>query len=138
MRFLALTFLLAAGIAAGAARHSFACRASGRLGKTIGFEFFGDEAKTRPKTDITSFTVSTRTEDDRWKAMWSISSGHGVTHPIRYGMTPPGFITVIRPQKLVPGRVYAASASDGHGGSSSLTFGFDKDGTMIFPDSYDR
>ena len=137
MRFLARTFLLTAGIAAGAARHSFECKASGRLGKTIGFEFFGNSMK-RPKTDIRSFTVSTRTEDDRWRAMWSISSGHGVTQPIRYGVTPPGFITVIRPQKLVPGRVYAASASDSHGDSSSLTFGFDKDGTMIFPDSYDR
>ena len=44
---------------------------------------------------------------------------------------------VIKPQKLIPGRVYSGSASDGHGGSSSLTFGFDKDGTMIFPDSFD-
>ena len=33
---------------------------------------------------------------------------------------------------------YAGFATDGHGGSSGVTFGFDKDGTMIFPDSFDR
>jgi len=44
---------------------------------------------------------------------------------------------MIKPERLIPGRVYAAHASDGHGGSSSVTFGFDKDGTMIFPDSFD-
>ena len=39
--------------------------------------------------------------------------------------------------KTDSGRVYAAHASDGHGGSASVTFGFDKDGTMIFLDSVD-
>ncbi len=44
---------------------------------------------------------------------------------------------MIQPQKLIPGRVYAGFATDEHGGSSKVTFGFDKDGTMIFPDSLD-
>ena len=137
MRIVAVTLLLSAGIAAGAMSYSFVCKASGRLGRPIRFEFFR-HAATRPKTDIKSFTVSTRTADDQWKAMWSIANGHGLTQPIKYGVTPPGFTTMIKPRKLVPGRVYAGSAVDGHGGSSSVTFGFDKDGTMIFPDSFDR
>jgi hypothetical protein len=44
---------------------------------------------------------------------------------------------MIQPQKLIPGRVYAGFATDGHGGSSGVTFGFDKNGRMIFPDSFD-
>ena len=84
-----------------------------------------------------SLTVSMRTADDRWKAMWSILGGRGLRQPIEYGVTPPGFTTMIQPQKLIPGRIYAGSATDGHGGSSSVTFGFDKDGTMIFPVSFD-
>ena len=66
--------------------------------------------------------------------MWSISAGRGLTKAIEYGVTPPGFTTMVQPQKLIPGHVYAGSASDGHGGSSKVTFGFDKDGTMIFLD----
>ncbi len=137
MRLVAVTLLLSAGIAAGAMSYSFVSKASGRLGRPIRFEFFRDST-TRRKTAIKSFTVSTRTADDRWKAMWSILSGTGLTQPIQYGVTPPGFTTMIPPQKLIPGRVYAGSAIDGHGGSSSVTFGFDKDGTLIFPDSFDR
>jgi hypothetical protein len=136
-RVVAIMLLASAGIAAEAMSYSFVCKASGRLGWPIRFEFYRD-ATPRPKTDIRSFTVSIRTADDRWKAMWSISSGHGLTQPIEYGVTPPGFTTMIRPQKLIPGRVYAGHASDGQGGSSSVTFGFDTDGTMIFPDSYDQ
>ena len=136
MRLVAVMLLLFAGIAAAAMSYSFVSKASGRLGGPIRFEFYRDST-TRPKTDIKSFTVSMRTADDRWKAMWSILSGRGLTQPIEYGVTPPGFTTMIRPQKLVPGRVYAGHASDGQGGSSSVTFGFDKDGTMIFPDSLD-
>ena len=137
MRALAVTLVLFAAIAADAKSHSFVCKATGRLGRTIRFEFFRGST-TRPKTDIKSFTVSTRTADDRWKAMWSIVGDRGLRQPIEYGVTPPGFTTMIQPQKLVPGRVYAGSATDEHGGSSSVTFGFDKDGTMIFPDSFDR
>ena len=107
------------------------------MGGPIRFEFYGDSTK-HPKTDIKTFTVSMRTEDDRWKAMWSILSGHALTKPIEYGVTPPGFTTMIQPQKLIPGRVYAAAATDEHGGSSGVTFGFDKDGKMTFPDSFDR
>ena len=129
--------LLSAGIAAEVISYSFVCKASGRLGRPIRFEFYRNST-TRPKTDIRSFTVSIRTADDRWKAMWSISSGRGLTQPIEYGVTPPGFTTMIRPQKLIPGRVYAGHASDGHGNSSGVTFGFDKDGTMIFPDTVDQ
>ena len=137
MRVIAVMLLLSAGIAAEAMSYSFIAKASGRLGGPIRFEFYG-ESTAHPKTDIKSFTVSMRTADDRWKAMWSILSGRGLTQPIEYGVTPPGFTTMIRPQKLIPGRVYSASATDGHGGSSSVTFGFDKDGRMIFPDSFDQ
>jgi hypothetical protein len=106
------------------------------LGGPIRFEFYSDST-TRPKTDIESFTVSMRTADDRWKAMWSILSGRGLTQPIEYGVTPPGFTTMIQPQKLIPGRVYTGFATDGHGGSSGVTFGFGKNGRMTFPDSFD-
>src|SRR5215467_10798227 len=137
MRVAAVMLLLSASIAAGAMSYSFVSKASGRLGGPIRFEFYSDST-THPKTDIKSFTVSMRTDDDRWKAMWSILSGHDLTQPIEYGVTPPGFTTMIQPQKLIPGRVYAASATDGHGGSSGVTFGFDKNGKMTFPDSFDR
>jgi len=129
--------LLSAGIAAGAMSYSFISKASGRLGGPIRFEFH-DDSTAHPKTDIKSFTVSMRTADDRWKAMWSILGGHGLKKPIEYGVTPPGFTTMIQPQKLIPGRVYAGSATDEHGGSSGVTFGFDKNGKMIFLDSFDR
>jgi hypothetical protein len=137
MRILAVMLLLCAGIAAEATSYSFVCKASGRLGGRIRFEFSGDSS-TVPKTYIKSFTVSMRTDDDKWKAMWSILSGRGLTKPIVYGVTPPGFTTMIQPQKLIPGRVYAAFATDEHGGSSGVTFGFDKNGKMIFPDSFDQ
>ena len=136
MRVVAVMLLLSAVIAAEAMSHSFVSKASGRLHGPIRFEFFRDST-TRPKTDITSFTVSIRTADDRWKAMWAILSGRGLTQPIEYGVRPPGFTTMIQPQKLIPGRVYAGFATDGHGDSSKVTFGFDTDGTMIFPDSLD-
>jgi hypothetical protein len=137
MRFIAVMLLLFASIAAGAMSYTFVSKVSGRLGAPIRFEFYG-ESNTQPKTDIKSFTVSMRTDDDRWKAMWSILSGPGLTKPIEYGVTPPGFTTMIQPQKLTPGRVYAASATDEHGGSSGVTFGFDKNGKMTFPDSLDQ
>ena len=137
MRVVAVMLLLSASIAAEAMSSSFICKASGRLGQPIRFEFYRNST-AHPKTDIRSFTVSIRTADDRWKAMWSISGGRGLTQPIQYGVTPPGFTTMIRAQQLIPGRVYAAHASDGHGDSSSVTFGFDKDGTMIFLDSVDQ
>ena len=136
-RVVVVMLLLSAGIAAEAVSYSFVSKASGRLGGPIRFEFYGDST-TRPKTDIASFTVSMRTADDRWKAMWSIFSDRGLTQPIEYGVTPPGFTTMIQPQKLIPGRVYAAFATDGHGGSSGVTFGFDKDGKMTFLDSFEE
>jgi len=130
--------LLSASIAAGAMSYSFVCKASGRLGGHIRFEFYRDSTTRTKKTDIRSFTVSIRTADDRWRAMWSILGDRGMTRPIEYGITPPGFTTMIQPQKLIPGHVYAAHASDRHGGSASVTFGFDKDGTMVFLDSVDE
>jgi hypothetical protein len=133
MRVVAVMLLLSAGIAAEAMSYSFISKAHGRLGRPIRFEFYRDST-TRPKTDIKSFTVSIRTADDRWKTMWAILNGRGLTQPIEYGVTPPGFTTMIPPQKLIPGRVYAGFATDAHGGSSKVTFGFDKDGTMIFLD----
>jgi hypothetical protein len=117
--------------------YSFISKVSGRLGGPIRFEFYRDSPK-HPKTDIQSFTVSMRTADDRWKAMWSILNGRGLTQPIEYGITPSGFTTMIQPQKLIPGRVYSGFATDGQGGSSRVTFGFDKDGRMTFPDSFDQ
>ena len=144
MRVVAVMLLLSAGIAAEAMSYSFVSKASGRLGGPIRFEFYSDSTTlpktdiTHPKTDIKSFTVSMRTADDRWKAMWSILSGPGLTKPIVYGVTPPGFTTMIQPQKLIPGRVYAGFATDEHGGSSGVTFGFDKNGRMTFPDSFDQ
>ena len=137
MRVVATVLLLSAGIAAEAMSHSFVCKVSGRLGRPIRFEFYRDSS-TRPKSDIQSFTVSMRTADDRWTAMWSIFGGRSLTQPVEYGVTPPGFTTMIQPQKLIPGRVYAGFATDGHGGSSSVTFGFDKNGRMTFPDSFDQ
>jgi hypothetical protein len=136
MRVVAVMLLLSAGIAAEAMSYSFVSKASGRLGGPIRFEFYRNSSRG-PKTDIRSFTVSIRTADDRWKAMWSVLSSRGLAKPIEYGVTPPGFTTMIQPQKLIPGRVYKGFATDGHGGSSGVTFGFDKDGTMIFPDSLD-
>jgi len=136
MRIVVAMLLLCASIAAEAMSYSFVCKASGRLGRPIRFEFYGDSS-TIPKTDIKSFTVSMRTDDDRWTAMWSIVGHRNLTQPIEYGVTPPGFTTMIRPQKLIPGHVYAGFATDGHGGSG-VTFGFDKNGTMIFPDSFDQ
>src|SRR5215472_5681582 len=137
MRVVAVLLLLSAVIAAEAMSYSFVSKASGRLGSPIHFEFYRDST-IHPKTDIKSFTVSMRTADDRWKAMWSILGDRGLTQPIEYGVRPPGFTTMIQPEKLVPGRVYAGFATDGHGGSSSVTFGFDKNGRMTFPDSFDR
>src|SRR6476620_5311996 len=137
MRVVIAMLLLSAGVAAEAMSYSFVSKASGRLGGPIRFEFYGDSS-TVPKTDIKSFTVSMRTADDKWKAMWSILSGPGLTKPIVYGVTPPGFTTMIQPQKLSAGRIYAAFATDEHGGSSGVTFGFDKDGKMTFLDSFDE
>ena len=137
MRAVVVMLLLFAGIAAGAMSYTFVSKVNGRLGGPIRFEF-SDESTKSPKTDIKSFTVSMRTEDDRWKAMWSILNGPPLTKPIEYGVTPPGFTTMVQPQKLIAGRVYAASATDEHGGSSGVTFGFDKNGKMTFPDSIDE
>src|SRR4029450_7708679 len=100
MRVVTVMLLLSAGIAAEAVSYSFVSKASGRLGGPIRFEFYRDST-TRPKTDIESFTVSMRTADDRWKAMWSILSGRGLTQPIEYGVTPPGFTTMIHVTSLV-------------------------------------
>ena len=133
----AILLLFSAGVIAEAKSHPFICRATGRLGGPIRFEFYRDSARD-PKTDIRSFTVSIRTEDDRWKAMWSIVGRRRLTQPIEYGVTPAAFVTMIKPQKLTPGHVYRGSAADGNGGSAGVTFGFDRDGTMIFPDSFDQ
>ena len=104
MTIIAVMLLLSAGIAAEAMSDSFVSKASGRLGGPIRLEFYRD-LSTRPKSDIKSFTVSLRTADDRWKAMWAILGGRGLTQPIEYGVTPFGFTTMIQPQKLIPGRI---------------------------------
>jgi hypothetical protein len=89
IRVLAGMLLLSAGIAAEAMSYSFVCPASGRLGGPIRFEFYG-ASTTLPKTDIKSFTVSMRTGDARWKAMWSILSDRGLTQPIVQRLDGPG------------------------------------------------
>ena len=114
----------------------FRTQVSGHLGGPIKFKFRDDVSK-REKTNIESFAVSVRTPDHRWEAIWSIGEGRRVTQPIEYGVTPPGFTTQILPQQLLPGRVYAAFASDGHGGSAGILFRFSKDGTITFPESPD-
>src|SRR5438034_9718896 len=101
MRVVAVMLLLSAGIAAEAMSYSFVSKASGRLGGPIRFEFYRDSTR-RPTTDIESFTVSMRTADDRWKAMWSILSGRGLTQPIQYGVTAPGFTTMVPLQHVSP------------------------------------
>src|SRR3954447_11228470 len=73
IRVVAVILLLSAAMAAEAKSYSFISKASGRLGKPIRFEFYGDSTK-HLKTDIKSFTVSIRTADDRWKSMWAILS----------------------------------------------------------------
>lgn len=137
MRATAVILLLSAAIAAAATSRSFVCKATGRLGGPVRFEFHNNSNKAA-KTDIKSFTVSVRTEDDRWKAMWSVIGSKGLNGPIQFGVTPPGFTTMIKSQKLIAGRVYSASARDEKGAMAHVTFGFDKDGTMIFPDSFDQ
>src|SRR5438046_2769162 len=95
MRVVAVMLLLSAGIAAEAVSYSFVSKASGRLGGPIRFEFYRDST-TLPKTDIKSFTVSMRTADDRWKAMWYFLSGRALTQPIEYGVWSRGFSTLVR------------------------------------------
>src|ERR1051325_7234536 len=90
MRVVAVMLLLSTGIAAAAMSYSFVSKASGRLGGPIRFEFYGDST-TRPKTDIKSFTVSMRTDDDKWRAMWSILNGGNLTRSEEHGVTPPCF-----------------------------------------------
>src|SRR5258708_20970157 len=85
MRGSAVMLLVSAGIAGEGMSYSFVSKGRGRLGGPIRLEFYRDST-TRPKTDIESFTVSMRTADDRWKAMWSILSGRGLTQPIEYGV----------------------------------------------------
>ena len=83
MRVVAVMLLLSAGVAAEAVSYSFVSKASGRLGGPIRFEFYRDST-TRPKTDIESFTVSMRTADDRWKAMWSMRDSYDTCRLDRY------------------------------------------------------
>ena len=84
MRVVAVMLLLFAGVAAEAMSHSFVSRVRGRLGGPI--RSFYVDSTTRPKTDIKSFTVSIRTADDRWKTMWAILNGRGLTQPIHKGL----------------------------------------------------
>ena len=128
--------LLSAGDAVLGMSYAFRVSISGRLDAPITFEFYGNST-TRVKTDIESFGIAARTSDHEWKPVWSIYEGRRVTQPIQYGLTPPGFTTRIAPQRLHPGQVYTAFASDGHGGHASMYFRFQKDGAITFPDSPD-
>src|SRR5213595_2309222 len=112
MRVVAVTLLLSAGLAAEAVSYSFVSKASGRLGGPIRFEFYRDST-IRPKTDIESFTVSMRTADDRWKAMWSILSGRGLTQRDRVRSYASWFYHDDSTAEAHSGRVYAGFATDG-------------------------
>ncbi len=128
-------FILAAGVAS-AMSYDFRTHASGPLHAPVVFAFF-DDSGTHAKTDVSRFIVSVRTPDHRWKPVWSVSGHSRVSQPIEYGVPPVGFTTSTRPQKLTSGHVYAAFASDGHGGSSMAVFRFDRTGRMTFPRTLD-
>src|SRR5262245_15280268 len=116
------TLLLSAGDAALAMSYSFRVTAVGRLDSPILFTFYRDSTG-RVKTDIESFGVAERTPDHEWKPVWSIYEGRRrLAQAIQYGLTPDGFTTRIAPQRLHPGRVYTAFASDGNGGLASMYF----------------
>ncbi len=131
-----VALVLLAPSAVLATSYSFRTQPTGRLGGPVRFEFRG-ESSARAKRDVTSFTVSKRTPDHTWKPVWSISSKALGTIAIQYGSTPLNWNTVTPPQRLVAGHIYAAFASDGHGGLSSIYFRFDHQGKMTFPDSPD-
>ena len=128
MRVVAVMLLLSAGIAAEAMSYSFVSKGSGRLGGPIRFEFYLDST-TRPKTDIKSFTVSMRTADDRWKAMWSIVSGRDLAQPDPVRSHASWFYHDDSPRSSFPVAFTLGSLPMDMGGSSGVTFGFDKDGT---------
>jgi hypothetical protein len=136
-RIIALRFALIICVGAPAVTlaisYSFSMRAVGRLHEPIRFTFSDDRG---PK-NITSFIVSERTPDHRWKPVWSVSGKIRASDVIEYGVTHSGFKTSTLPKALVAGRVYAAFADDGHGGSAMLVFRFDREGTMRFPTSLD-
>ncbi|SRR6266536_1123086 len=131
-----VALVLLAPSAVLATSYSFRTQPTGRLGGPVRFEFRA-ESTTRAKRDVTSFTVSMRTPDHTWKPVWSISGKALGTVAIQYGSTLPHWKTITPPQRLVAGHTYAAFASDGHGGSSSIYFRFDDQGKMTFPDSPD-
>ena len=130
---LALLICVGAPVITFAISYSFDMRAVGRLHEPIRFTFSGDR---RPKK-ITSFVVSERTSDHRWKPVWSISGKMPASGAIEYGEVHSGFKTITLPKTLVTRRVYAAFADDGHGGSAMIIFRFDRDGAMGFPTSLD-
>ena len=74
MRLVAILLLLSVSIAAEAMSHSFDCKATGRLGRTIRFEFYRDATK-QPKTEVGSYlTVYRKAADGSWKAVEDFTS----------------------------------------------------------------
>ena len=128
--------VLLASSAVLATSYSFRTQPTGRLGGPVRFEFRA-ESTAGAKRDVTWLTVSKRTLNHTWKPVWSISGKALGTIAIQYGSTPPNWNTITPPQSLVAGHIYAAFASDEHGGSSSIYFRFDDQGKMTFPDSPD-
>ncbi len=120
--------VLLASSAVLATSYSFRTQPTGPLGGPVRFEFRA-ESTAGAKRDVTSLTVSKRTLDHTWKPVWSIS-GKALG-------TIANWNTITPPQSLVAGHIYAAFASDEHGGSSSIYFRFDDQGKMTFPDSPD-
>ena len=113
----------------------FIVRPIGHLGATIVFQFY-DSADKPIATNITSFAVSERTPDGRWRPVWSLT-GKERLKEITYGSEYRGLTETVAPKKLVSGKVYGAFASDGSGGSAGRYFRFKADGTMMFPNSPD-
>src|SRR3954471_24296071 len=95
-RVIAATLCVFAPAGAHAWSYAFSTHASGRLDAPITFEFRADSTG-RAKMDISAFTVSIRTADHQWHAVWSIVGHARLRQPIQYPVTPPGFATHIPP-----------------------------------------
>jgi hypothetical protein len=133
--FLWITINLLASIVVLAVSYGFIAKATGHLGGQITFEFY-DKAGKKINANIARLTVSKRV-NGRWQAIWSLDGKRENNDAIVYGRTDAGSHETIPPQPFSSGPVYAAFASDSHGGSAMEVFQFRKDGVMTFPTSLD-
>lgn len=133
---LTINVTLLAPIVVLALSYGFVVRARGQLGGQISFEFYKESGK-RISATIADFTVSERSADGRWKPVWSVRGKQRKMDTIVYGDTYSGLDETKPAQPLTSGRIYAAFASDGYGGSAMQVFKFRKDGVITFPGSLD-